>query len=78
MYIKQDCLYSLMDKMVLLQIVALIEIYEHARMDTSVHADTYTQWQLERWVSLKGSLGMGGGRKAEEIGAEGNLWATEI
>lgn len=34
MHIKRDCFYSLMDKMVLLQIAAFIEIYEHARMDT--------------------------------------------
>lgn len=32
--IRQDCFYSLTDKMVLLQIVAFIEIYEHARLDT--------------------------------------------
>lgn len=49
MYITQDCFYSLMDKMVLLQIVAFIEIYEHAHMDTHTHTLTVGEMgELER------------------------------
>lgn len=62
-------------KWFLLQIVAFIEIYEHARLDTHTHA--HTHWQSERWVSLKSSMGMEG-RKAKEIGGKANLWATKI
>lgn len=38
----QNCLYSLMDKMVLLKIVAFLVIYEHTCMDTHTHAHTHT------------------------------------
>ena len=76
-YIKQDCFYSLMDKMVLLQIVAFIEIYEHTRMNTRTHTQTHTcthaHTQSWRDGELERKPGNGGGQKAKEIGAEGNL-----
>ena len=69
MYIKQDCFYSLMDKMVLLQIVAFIEIYGHSRMDT--HTDS---WR-DCWV-CKEAWGWTWGREGKDIGAKGNLWVA--
>lgn len=45
--IKQDCFHSLMDKTVLLQIVAFIEIYEHSRMDT--HTDSWRDGWAWPW-----------------------------
>lgn len=60
--------------MVLLLIAAFIEIYEHAHLDTRTHPDMHIHTlTFAEMGKLERQLGMEGGRKAREIGGEGNL-----